>query len=767
MEKIVIAPYLMQKSLLAKFRKDNIFANPKLITRDELFGKYFGVVNEFGAYYLFANKNYIYDNLISLLPFIPRATENCIREKNVSLFALKQELEKNGFIERDEFFDQFKKDKEVEIYGYSKDDNELISLLNNINVSYRFVPYTKGEDVLCVKNFALIEDEIFYMLNEISKLLDSGVSADDIFIYTENENAIFYIKKYYESFGFKVNFPNDVNLYSQESVSAFLDLAKLTNSFDVGFEYLKSPDTFAGEDVIQSLQEICNVNLPFEKKYDYVVSSLKEKMIANPHYENAINIIAGPMFVENKYIFIPCFAQNIFPKSYKDIDYISDEDKKELSISTSLEECRIEDSMSKAFILSKNHFYLSRSSASFSEKYFPSPFVKSLGIKEIEIKDIPDVIYSKKYAEFRLGLDKDNELYFLQHSKCMDSLSNLVDINYRGYDNSYVDAQAISQDDFLKFSYTSIKTFFECPFAYYLNSILKISNFEDNFNTKFGKVAHYVFEHQYDDGFDFETAFEEQRNEQQWEPSEELFVDKLKEDIKHASDAAILHCKSYARNPVIKTELNLHTYIDSHTLLEGKIDKAILLDGKDAILIDYKTGKEGFKKKQLEYGLSMQLPTYAYLFSNCKEFKDYRITGLYINNVVNRSYTLEKGEDEIIDSYLKLNGITIADLDVASRIDSSIINGKSLFIAGLSQNGGKFKGTNSIAGNEEINEMEKFVLDKYLEANERIRNNKFEIAPLFMDGNDPCKNCEHRDICFVREYQKRVKKEDKDETNGN
>ncbi|MCQ2087127.1 MAG: PD-(D/E)XK nuclease family protein [Bacilli bacterium] len=767
MEKIILAPSQMHKNILSYCRKDDIFANPKLLTKEELLEKFYGRVTDVGTYYLYSKKDFKYDNLLKILPYIPRTSVGCQREKNINLYNLKAELEKEKLIDKDEFFDQFIKNKEIEIYGYDKTDKELITLLNKFEIPHRFISFSKGNNELVIKKFSLIEDEVFYMLNEIAKLLDSGVSPEDVYIYTKNENALFYIKRFYDSFGYKVNLPNDVTIYSQESVAEFLSIAKITESFELAFEFLKDPNVFIGEDILELLVDVCSIELPFEKKYDYVSSYLKTRKIARTRYENAVNVVSGPIFVENKHIFIPCFAQNIFPKSFKDVEYVSDAEKRELGVLTSLEECRIEDSISKAFLLSNNKFYLSRSSASINERYFPSPFVKSLGIIEVEVKDLPDTIYSKKYGSYRLGLDKDNELYFLQYSKCMESLDSQLDFSYRDYDNSYTNAEAISETDFLKFSYTSIKTYYECPFAYYLNSVLKISTFEDNFNTKFGTVAHYVFEHQYDPDFNFEEAFEKARSEQKWEPDEELFVDKLKEDIRHASNAAILHYTKFAEKPEIKTELNLHTYIKPNTLLEGKIDKAMILDGSDAILVDYKTGKEGFKKSQLEYGLSMQLPTYAYLFSTSKEFKDYHITGLYINNVINRSFTLEKGEDELIDSYLKLNGVTVADLQYVSKIDSSIINGKSLFISGLSQKGGKFKNNSYIVGDEEMKQMQDIVLDKYLEVDRKIRNNEFEIAPLFVDANDPCKYCEHRDICFVRDYQKRGKKEEEDESNGN
>ena len=766
MEKVILAPSKMHKILLSNCRKEDLFANPKLLTKEEFLGKYYGNVTPEGVYYLFKNKDFIYDNLMQVVSYIPYADDNCVRSKNKMLNEWRKELDEAGFLEKDEFFEQFIKDKEFEIYGYSKNDIELLSLLNTYKNKYEFKDFTKGYSVLSVNKFPLLEDEIFYVLNQISELLENGVSPDDIYIYVDNENALFYLKRYVSSFGFTINFPNSQSLYSQESITEFLKVAKQAQSFDAALEVLDN-EIKTSEEIKNTLHELCFVDLEFEKKFDYIASYLKTMMIQDTRYENAVNIISAPIYDENKYIFIPCFAQNIYPKSYKDNGYISDADKEELHVLTSLEKCRIEDAISKDFLLSNNKFILSRSSASFSERYFASPFINSLGIKEVEIKDLPEVIYSKKYGEYRLGIDKDNKLYFLQESRCADSLEHQLNFNYRNYDNQYSDAQAVSPDTFLDLSYTSVKEYYSCPFQYYLDNILKISVFEDTFYTKLGKVAHYVFEHQYDKDFDFDVVFETEKKNYTWEVNEELFLERLKEDIKQASDACLKHFNTYATNPKILTEKELFVKLDPHTRLKGFVDKIMLLDNSEAILVDYKTGSESFDRNKLEYGLSMQLPTYAYLFHNTKEYEDYHIAGLYINNVINTSYGSERGEDEPIDSYLKLNGVTVADMKVIKKIDASIVNDKSLFLKGVAlKKDGNFKKSSSLVGDTELKEMEDLVLEKYKEAARKIRNNEFEISPLFIEEGGACKFCEYRDICFVKASQRRGKNDKEDDDNG-
>ena len=195
MEKVILAPSKMHKILLSNCRKENLFANPKLLTKEEFLGKYYGKVTPEGTHYLFKNKDFIYDNLMQVIPYIPYTNDYCLRSKNKMLNEWRKELEELGLIEKDEFFEQFIKDKEFEIYGYSNKDIELLSLLNIYNNKFEFKDFTKRNNALFVNKFPLLEDEIFYALNQISKLLEDGVSPEDIYIYVDNENALFYLKR--------------------------------------------------------------------------------------------------------------------------------------------------------------------------------------------------------------------------------------------------------------------------------------------------------------------------------------------------------------------------------------------------------------------------------------------------------------------------------------------------------------------------------------------------------------------------------------------
>ena len=65
MEKVIIAPRQMHKNLLFEARKDDLFVSPKILTKDEFLGKYYGRVTKQGNYYLFVNNEILFEGVAS------------------------------------------------------------------------------------------------------------------------------------------------------------------------------------------------------------------------------------------------------------------------------------------------------------------------------------------------------------------------------------------------------------------------------------------------------------------------------------------------------------------------------------------------------------------------------------------------------------------------------------------------------------------------------------------------------------------------------
>ena len=285
---------------------------------------------------------------------------------------------------------------------------------------------------------------------------------------------------------------------------------------------------------------------------------------------------------------------------------------------------------------------------------------------------------------------------------------------------------------------------------------MNIDPFEGNVNTKIGLVAHKMFEIHNQENFNFDEAFDLEISKLDFTNEELPIVYNLKAQIKKASESIKLHQK-HMKNPVFLTEKRIAYTFAPHSRLLGFLDKTIILDSKYIAIVDYKTGNDSFAPEKIQYGDSLQLPTYCLLSSVDKELRNYDLIGVFINNVINPkvSYTIE--DDALIDPYLKLNGKVLADLSVISLLDDTAGGKKAEFIKGVSTKvNGELKETSSLASKSEFDEYAKAAEEKFKEADTRIRNNDFPINPLYYKNSDnACQYCPYKDICCVKASQRR------------
>ena len=442
-----------------------------------------------------------------------------------------------------------------------------------------------------------------------------------------------------------------------------------------------------------------------------------------------------------------------------------------MGLNTSLEETKTNQDVLLDFFNSDNHFYFSFSERSVNKKKYISPLVKVLDLN-IKKPELPEVIYSRDMVDYFYARMRDLKEFYKQGDYYFKSLEAISNIPYGEYDNSFKGVEAMDFDMELKHSYSKINDYYQCPFKYYVSNILGIDPFEGNFATKFGTVAHKIFELHNDEGFDFDKVFDEEVEKQEFSDEELPLIENLKEQIKRASDAIRLH-QHYMDNPKFITEKKLSMNIGKKSHLSGVIDKSIIFDNKYLVLVDYKTGNDSFDARYINEGVSLQLPTYCLLALNDDEFKNYQIIGTFINNVIDTKLSYGKESEALINPYYRLHGKVVMDLGCIGQIDKTIYNGKSEFIKSVSiLKSGGFGKSDSLVSQEEFKNYAEIALRKYLEADANIRRNNFSINPLFKSKNDnACKYCEYKDLCYVKKAQRRYlynpiddeKEEDDDE----
>jgi ATP-dependent helicase/DNAse subunit B len=420
---------------------------------------------------------------------------------------------------------------------------------------------------------------------------------------------------------------------------------------------------------------------------------------------------------------------------------------------------KISKSLLLSFLSSDNTFYFSCSKKSTSIKYYPSSIAKEFSFKEYNAA-LPFEYYSDKYANIEHAQALDLYYLFKDTSSDYFSFSKSRKLTYRTYDNSVTPLNIFDKDSNLRFSYSSLDKYYSCPFKYYLEKVVGFEEFESNFNTNFGTLAHNILEKQYNTDFDFEKEWEYQLTKFEFAKKDLILLDGLKKQVKLAVETCLKHANEFSATSRNFSESKIERKIDDKTILEGRIDRITILKEKYYYVLDYKTGKETFSPKFLDYGKSTQLPTYIILTEAHPELTNLTLVGIYINNIIDTSVKKEVLDDDtLIPSYLLLNGKTLANQQVINYIDTTFeATGptKSSFIKGLTiTKTGAFNAKSTAQVSEsEFQDYRNTVFDLITAAARDIRDNKFDIAPKYFSSKEhACQYCEFKDICFKKYKQ--------------
>ena len=759
MKKVVICPRYFQKNLLQKMRAEDPFCDVKIVSKESLIGEWLGKAEPNAYLYIIKNYHLNYDNAQAIIPYLPY-----VNEKIPFLYSIKKDLIEHHLFVKNEYLNTFFLGKKVEIYGYFQEDKELLSLLNHFQLDYDFVTIGSQNPQGNVLIYETAFDEVFYTLNQIADLINHGTDINDIYIYLKNDEYKYYLRKFSPNFGFSLDLDSSYSLFETPIANKFLSIYKESKNVT---QALFDIDDCHDKDLLEAFKEVIDSSLDeglsFSSQYEVFEGELRRTKYGNKNLDNVVRVIDKPIYVKDKEIFVLSFAQGIYPSTLKDNKLLSDKDLSTIGMNTSNDAALINENNIKEFLRSENHFHFSFSNHSLNSKYFISPWVEEFSLIK-EVAQFPHIIYSNDMRDFYYAKVIDIKENYSDILKEYSGLKNISHIPYGEYHNDFTGVQAFSLEEKITYSYSQISTFYQCPFQYYLSRVIDVDPFEGNFATKFGSVAHAVFQHMNDRNFNFDKVFDTCASEQGFSPEEEALLKNLKEQIREAYKAAKFH-QHYMNNPKIITERDITIPINENSFLTGKIDKTIILYDKYIGIVDYKTGSDSFNSANIEDGVSLQLPTYCLLASKDKVLKDYPIIGVFINNVVDTALSHEIKEENLINPYYRLNGKVVADVNYVFDLDSTISGGKAEFLKGVSLKAdGSFKSSNNLVTPEEINDYIQIAMRKYQEADRRIRNNEFSINPLYIKKSDnACQYCEYRDICFVKPNQRRYLSDKKPE----
>lgn len=747
--KIYVVPDNIKKELLLELSKKKILVNIKFYTLKELINNLTFKYDEKAIYYLMDKYNYKYDNAKTILDNLYYIEDKEYNNKKLDdLVKIKKEI--NDLLIYNPVFKDYISNKKVFIYGYHFIDKFDLNLLKDID--YEIINKKEENYEHEIYAFNNILEEVIFVSNKIRELIDKKVPLNKIRIIDLPEEYSFILKEVFRMQKININLDKE-SIYSSNIVQKYLELEDI-NKLEI--------DT-KDEDSVYIYNKIIEVL----NKYHFIEDkSIKKEILINEFknlknnkkYNNEIGIEPIDHINDDEYAFILGFNDGNFPKVFKDEDYFSDKEKEILGMSTSIEKTNNERNNMLNLIRSTKNLIITYKNKSTFNEYYPSTLIKELGYEVI--KDIDNnYSYSNDLNKLKLSIDLDKYVKFLEKSDELSILfSNYEDIDYNKFDNRF---KGINKNDYHEFiknkltlSYSSINNFYQCKFKYYLNNILKIDKFETTFEIFIGSLFHHVLEKCFDEDFDFEKTYNEFLTEE-YSPKEEFFLEKLKKDLLFVIET-LKKQMTYTNFKNYKYEARYE--IDKSTSLNikflGFIDKLLINEENDKtylLIVDYKTGEPELKLNNCYYGLDMQLPIYLYLSKN-SDIKNLEVVGFYLQHILTKNLKLEPNKtiESQKEEALKLQGYTISDEDIISKIDNTYEN--SNLIRSLSKTKTGFSKNSKLLTRKDMDNLYKLVDKKINEARDEIIDANFEIDPKRIGkDNVSCTYCKFKDICFMNE----------------
>lgn len=749
---ILIAPSKYHLDLIKYFAKYPQ-KNYKLYTKEQLIADYYGKYDQRAIIHAMNKYDYSYENAKMLLNNIYYQGE-LMNNKFDLVNNLKKDLSELNLLRQNDYLSYELQNKPIYLMGYGEEDSALDFLFLKLKVLPTYLPFVRGEKRQTVFSFQTLEDEAYYLFNTINDLIKNGIEQKKIVLIIESnkyEYVINHMAKQFDLPNLLVRTNNYLLLPKVQEI--------IKNIEATGIEEFLYHNEFSDDEFVLQTIKIINdyqlLSIHNKKQQVYALRTILKSLEIKEDFNPFIRVQESITFANaDNYYFLFGFNQGAYPSLRKDDDYLSDEEKKVLHLSTSNEINRQTKEEIIDFLTNAEHLIVTYHLFESGEKTFPSSLIKELDLK-VEGQD-SKIIYSKKQAQVVLAKLEDMKRKYDSYSRLYDAYSNTIDIAYQTYDNSYQSIGDYEIKPIRQYSYSKIKSFFECQFRYYLINVLRLNDFEETFPQKMGSLFHEILTHVYEDDFDFAKVYETIIAKYDFSIGEKTILIKKSEELEVLCQVLREHMTSMNVKDMY-FEKKIIVPISNDVRIEGNVDKIVVTtDGsKDYYsIIDYKTGSETFDKSELEFGLSMQLPTYALLLSQDEEFKDKELIGFYIQKITSDKIGIPEDYYSFYRKLFVLNGESTNDIEKMKTFDTTCAD--SLYVKSYSiKNNGEFGKNARINSNEDFQKMISLTRDNFLSADKKIIEGDFKINPKIKEGKDKsdstCKFCPFNDICNVKD----------------
>lgn len=626
-----------------------------------------------------------------------------------------------------------------------------------------------------------------YIFSDIRKKIINGEEADSFKIHIKDEGDLYYVSLFSDIFHLDSCILASRRYASNPKVAS--KLRTIYSSKDFSFSLEESND-----ESLKPLKETIEHYHLEDFPFDFAYSSLQEIIATLGETEalskTGIRIFNDFMIEDDTNVYVTDFVDGSFYKVFDDNGFFSDEILLKIGANPSYIKTKIDRKKKLNYIRYSNIVFLSRVGEHLSDKIYSSQFVKEFecygGEKENKYLK-PTFNENGLYTNEFVSLWKIKELDDAFYRKPYDE--------FRSYDHSFKGISGYESPlNYKGLSVTKLEQFVNCPFSFYLSYLIP-SKQDDIHYPALGTFSHSIFEHLYDEDFDFSKiateaigVYKEQIKSAGIEYNDlyEMYLqsslkamEKVCAELRYFVKYSSIK-KTYAEMPIewdLASEGEIYHF-------RGKIDK-VLLVGKESgpffyYLIDYKTGYETFDLKSVFLGKSTQLPLYSYALAKKAEEKglgDASFAGFGIQNIPlsnTKKAFLKKVPTLSEKSFFEntaFKGVVLdgnhEDFwhlfdDSAFEVDKK--DDKKLV---LKKKGGYFlakQGTfdtldSSLLDDKyepySYNQMIEDAIEVTVSTIKKIENAKFDIAPAYANLSSKggsnglnCQYCPYKDVCY-------------------
>lgn len=740
---LVVTPNSSKMTLLKEYSKELI--NIKYMTKEEFKSYYFYSYDNKTISYLISKYNWNLDVVKIYLNnlYVIDINKDYKSDKLVFLQDLKKELIDNNLLYFDKSFSKYLSNKKVIIYKYNNLDKYEEEMFSN----YLMVDEANKKLNKKVVKCSTLEDEVLYVICSIISLIKEGVDLNHIYLSNVGNDYLYTVSRLFNYFNIPINIDLGESIYGTKFVKEYLKNKKIPS--------FNNRITTKLINVINSL-----VSLEDDPNYEiFLIDKLKHTYLKPNKYKSAVNIIdyKSSIIRDDDYLFILGFNQDLVPVTYKDEDYISDNIKSEVALYKTVDKNIKEKTLVKNTLASIKNLYLSYKEKSNFNSFLPSVIIdeENLLVEEFDSNIIYD---SDLYNKLLLGNYLDNYYKYGEINKNISPLLSHYEIPYNTYQNNFTGISNSSYLNYinnsLKLSYTSLNTYNNCAFKYYINYVLRVNKFSDTFSIFVGNLFHNIFSLMYNDDFDFSYEWNKYLEKRELSLSEMFFLNdlekKLLEDIEIIKNQELI---SNYHDKLCEEEINIKINKDIEAVFTGKIDKIIYnknVNDTYFSLIDYKTGNINTSINNMKYGLDMQLPIYLYLLSNSNLFDNPIFSGMYFQRVLFPSFKWEanKSLEYIKADNLKLQGYSTSDVDRLYEWDKSYENSEVIKSMKINKDS-SFSRYSKVLNDQDIYNILDYTKKEVNKCFGNIISGDFSINPKVIDKKKSCEHCSFRDICFV------------------